>query len=348
MPTRPDVVAQDKARRGEAGGLAGDLAGVPQGFASVSFVPRGAFEDLAAVPGDVDDVHFGLARSRDQKRLARELIHRPACLVPGDVQSGYADPPVLGDADDTQVEQRVVQSAESQPRSDLIRPFLAVPADVRRLDPADASAAWRRALKELLGDKQRFDSWRKQRYALRTASGRCCRGAPAGSCRDRQALYGVYLPGSGLCYVGQTQEAKRRLRDLPIGESHHLAMTAPPELWTRVIVVQWAELLVRAAEREWVIPDMKACGQPFDISCTAISAPRSTATPGPLTGAIASGRPREANRRPLLVPLRTLDLFKAVLGVWSDLEAVPEPASGESGLRITARSDGWSFLCAAR
>jgi hypothetical protein len=25
-----------------------------------------------------------------------------------------------------------------------------------------------------------------------------------------------------------------------------------------------------------------------------------------------------------------LDLFKVVLGVWSDLEAVPEPASGES------------------
>ena len=38
-------------------------------------------------------------------------------------------------------------------------------------------------------------------------------------------------------------------------------MTAPPELWTRVIVVQWAELLVRAAERQWAIPDMKACGQ---------------------------------------------------------------------------------------
>ena len=72
---------------------------------------------------------------------------------------------------------------------------------------------------------------------------------------------GVYLPGTGLCYVGQTQEARRRLRDLPIGESHHLAMTAPPELWTRVIVVQWAELLVRADGQEWVIPDMRACGQ---------------------------------------------------------------------------------------
>jgi hypothetical protein len=29
-------------------------------------------------------------------------------VMPGDVQAGYADPPVLGDAHDTQVEQYVV------------------------------------------------------------------------------------------------------------------------------------------------------------------------------------------------------------------------------------------------
>ena len=51
---------------------------------------------------------------RDQQRLARELIHRPACLVPGHVQTGYADPPILRDADDTQVEQCVVQRAQRQ------------------------------------------------------------------------------------------------------------------------------------------------------------------------------------------------------------------------------------------
>ena len=105
-----------------------------------SFVPRGAFEDLAAVPGDVDDVHFRLSRPRDQKRFARDLIHRPTRLVPGDVQSGYADPPVLGDADDTQVEQRVVQSAESQRVRHLIWTLLAMPAHVRRLDPDGVAA----------------------------------------------------------------------------------------------------------------------------------------------------------------------------------------------------------------
>ncbi|MEV4757282.1 hypothetical protein AB0J86_19500 [Micromonospora sp. NPDC049559] len=54
-------------------------------------------------------------------------------------------------------------------------------------------------------------------------------------------LYGVWLRW-GLLYVGQTMEAERRLRDLPIGESHHLATTFPPEIWHRVVVVAWPRL----------------------------------------------------------------------------------------------------------
>jgi hypothetical protein len=55
------------------------------------------------------------------------------------------------------------------------------------------------------------------------------------------ALYGVWLRW-GLLYVGQTAEAERRLRDLAIGESHHLANTFPPEIWDRVVVVAWPQL----------------------------------------------------------------------------------------------------------
>ncbi len=40
-------------------------------------------------------------------------------------------------------------------------------------------------------------------------------------------LYGIYLNGIGPLYVGHTTEGERRLRDLPIGESHHLANTFP-------------------------------------------------------------------------------------------------------------------------
>ena len=85
--------------------------------------------------GDVDDVHFRLARPRDQQRLARELIHLPARLIPGDIQAGYSDPPVLGDTDDTQVQQRMVQRAQRQRVRCLVRTLLTVPAHVRRLDP---------------------------------------------------------------------------------------------------------------------------------------------------------------------------------------------------------------------
>lgn len=37
-------------------------------------------------------------------------------------------------------------------------------------------------------------------------------------------------------------EAERRLRDLAIGESHHLASTFPPEIWDRVVVIAWPQL----------------------------------------------------------------------------------------------------------
>jgi hypothetical protein len=63
-------------------------------------------------------------------------------------------------------------------------------------------------------------------------------------------LYGVYIAGGGLLYVGQTHDAWRRLRDLPVGESHHLATTVPPETWERVAVVQWPELLDRVPHEE--------------------------------------------------------------------------------------------------
>ena len=48
-------------------------------------------------------------------------------------------------------------------------------------------------------------------------------------------------------YVGQTLQAQRRLRDLPVGESHHLANTFPPEVWDRVVVIPWPDLPSAAA-----------------------------------------------------------------------------------------------------
>jgi hypothetical protein len=210
------------------------------------------------------------------------------------------------------------------------KPDIFVPADVVA-DPGDASAAWRRALKELLGDKQRFDSWRKQRYAFAHRVGTLLTEAhPPAPAATGPALYGVYLPGTGLCYVGQTKEARRRLRDLPIGESHHLAMTAPPELWTRVIVVQWVELLVRATEREWVIPDMKGCGQALEYLLHCHFRPTINCYARTADGSYRERPPERSKSKAALGAIEHSDLFKVVLGVWSSLEAVPEPTPGES------------------
>jgi hypothetical protein len=107
-------------------------------------------------------------------------------------------------------------------------------------------------------------------------------------------------------------------------------MTAPPELWTRVIVVQWAELLVRAAEREWVIPDMKACGQALEYLLHCHFRPTINCYARTTDGRYRERPPERSKSKASVGATAYLDLFKVVLGVWSDLEAVPEPASGES------------------
>jgi hypothetical protein len=106
---------------------------------------------------------------------------------------------------------------------------------------------WRQALLELTADEQAAADWRRRRYTfahrLGTAlvAGEGTRPAIAGS-----VLYGVWLTW-GLIYVGQTGEAQRRLRDLAVGESHHLANTYPPEVWSRVAVIEWPQLSAASA-----------------------------------------------------------------------------------------------------
>ena len=93
------------------------------------------FENLLVMPGDVHDVHRRLVWPRDQQRLACERVHGPARLVSRDIQAGHADLPVLGDAQDTQVEERVVQYTQCECIRDLVGALLAVPAHVGRFDP---------------------------------------------------------------------------------------------------------------------------------------------------------------------------------------------------------------------
>lgn len=68
--------------------------------------------------------------------------------------------------------------------------------------------------------------------------------------RARDSLvYGVWLERhKSPVYIGQTTEGRRRLWDLPIGESHHLANSFPAEIWGRVAVVYWGQLLAARSD----------------------------------------------------------------------------------------------------
>jgi hypothetical protein len=103
----------------------------------------------------------------------------------------------------------------------------------------EAYDAWLMAIRGLTSSAEASRAWREERWRFAHRLGEALVGptesAPAVS---GPALYGIWLPW-GLLYVGQTLSASRRLRDLPIGESHHLANTFPPETWDRIAVISW-------------------------------------------------------------------------------------------------------------
>jgi len=111
------------------------------------------------------------------------------------------------------------------------------------VEPQDpAFAAWRANLRQLTDSPASARLWRERRYRFAHRLGDALVGAADGRPPiTGAALYGVWLSW-GLLYVGQSAEAERRLRDLAIGESHHLANTFPPEIWDRVVVLAWPRL----------------------------------------------------------------------------------------------------------
>lgn len=99
---------------------------------------------------------------------------------------------------------------------------------------------WAEALTDLTATRTEAARWREDRYRFAHKLGELLTMAPDGPVTG-PAIYGVYMPWGPL-YIGQTLRSERRLRDLPIGESHHLANTFPPEVWNRVIVLRWMHL----------------------------------------------------------------------------------------------------------
>jgi hypothetical protein len=108
---------------------------------------------------------------------------------------------------------------------------------------------WRQSLLELTSTEEAARAWRRSRYEFAYRLGMELAGGGESSAITGSVVYGVWL-NWGLIYVGQSGEAQRRLRDLAIGESHHLGNTFPPEIWSRVIVIEWPQLSGAAAAIE--------------------------------------------------------------------------------------------------
>jgi hypothetical protein len=105
-----------------------------------------------------------------------------------------------------------------------------------------ALAQWLSSLTTLTGTEDAARHWRERRYRFAYRLGDALVGATdTGEAVSGPVVYGVWL-NWGLLYVGQTTDASRRLRDLPVGESHHIANTFPPETWNRVVVIAWPAL----------------------------------------------------------------------------------------------------------
>ena len=129
---------------------------------------------------------------------------------------------------------------------------------------------WRDALLELASSDEKALEFQNHRYRFvariaRLLTDPLLKGQPS------SVVYGVWLVGHAKpVYIGQTRDARRRLWDLPIGESHHLANTFPPEVWSRVVWVDWARLLSARADYRAILDN--ATTQLADIPVSAEAA----------------------------------------------------------------------------
>jgi hypothetical protein len=200
----------------------------------------------------------------------------------------------------------------------------------------DPYVTWRQALGELTRDHLRFAAWRERRYTFAHRVGKLLVEAhPPAPVVTGPALYGVYVAGCGLCYIGQTQDAWRRLRDLPIGESHHLAATVPPELWTRVIVVHWTELLGELApvERNAATEDKGSCGKALEYLLHRYYHPVINCYTRTVSGTYRERSPERSMSKAARDSKHFSELFETVLTIWSEFAVAPSTCqAGDTGV----------------
>ena len=204
----------------------------------------------------------------------------------------------------------------------------------------DAFGRWRNALLDVLASPGDVMAWQDRRYQFAYHVGQLLVGSagPGIPPVSDHAVYGVYVTGGGLLYVGQTGDARRRLRDLPVGESHHLATTVPPETWERVVVVQWPALLTRIPAQEAQQAEqvgLAACGLGIEYLLQITYRPVMTARRRSTVGGWNARHPETSRSRGAASSNQIPELFRAVQAQW-DLLARARAEHGQAAIYTDA------------
>ena len=186
-------------------------------------------------------------------------------------------------------------------------------------DTTPESDRWRKALLALTGDEKAAADWRYSRYAFAYRLGAALAGGGGTTAPvSGSVLYGVWL-NWGLIYVGQTGEAQRRLRDLAVGESHHLANTFPPEIWSRVVVIEWSRLQAASAVIERL--SEQVVGLALEHRLQALHSPLANTWRRTSAGGWRSVDWAGSRSRGSRAALEIDELFSSVRIIWDQAEA---------------------------
>jgi hypothetical protein len=150
-------------------------------------------------------------------------------------------------------------------------------------------------------------------------------------------VYGIWLDNHSApfpTYVGQTLDAERRLWDLPLGESHHLANTYPPEIWQRVVIVRWRDIFEQESGSNLPVPvdvhDHRSIGLGLEYALQTRFRPPMNLWSKARNGSLLEGRPelsQSIGKRVASQP-EFQTFYKSIEKIWMNLASEPEDDPG--------------------